>query len=283
MMIDGRAIAEDILREATDILAQIPQPPRIAAVLSTTGDHHEHGSRAFLRLKEKAGRKIGFDFKLYELAGDLTTRQMRSALVEIATSDQNDAVVIQLPLPSQVSTQYILNAVPESKDPDMLSQKAQGALSVGRSDILPPSVFAIKRIFEKYDIDLKGKICAVFGYGLLVGKPITQWLGLQGATVIVINEFTENPGRLSVLADIVIAGVGRPDVVTVDMVRDGATVIDFGATRVGDTLHGDVEARVADKASLMTPVPGGVGPMVVAALLYNAAILVSQSKKKSGS
>ncbi len=142
---------------------------------------------------------------------------------------------------------------------------------------MAPSVGAVQKILETYHISVRGKRCAVFGYGILVGKPITHWLLAQGATVSVINEHTKDPASLSRNAEIIIAGVGKPHVVSGDMVPDGATVIDFGYTRTEQGIVGDVDFEaVAPRAAYITPVPGGVGPIVVATALANVVTLCNK-------
>ena len=136
----------------------------------------------------------------------------------------------------------------------------------------------MKQIFEEHKIEPKGKIAAVFGYGLLVGKPVSHWLANQGATVSVINEFTPEPAELSKKADIIISGVGKPGLIKSDMIKEGAVVIDFGFVSAGEGIAGDVDfEEVSKKASLITPVPGGTGPIVVAAVLKNFVKLIKNA------
>ncbi len=279
MIINGRQIADEMLSALTESISQLPVPPSVAAVLFTNDEHEVHTSRTFLRLKGEAARKLGIVFELYELDAGLTTRQARAKLLEISKKKNHTAIVVQLPLPQKITTQYVLNAIPPEKDPDVLSQKSQGAFFVERSDILPPAVVAVDEIFKRNAVDVRGKSCVVFGYGLLVGKPISHWLASHGATVTIVNEFTEKPARFSREADIIVSGVGQPDLITSDMVREGVVVIDFGATHVDGSVRGDVAPDVADKASLMTPVPGGLGPIVIAALLKNVVNLVQKRNR----
>ncbi len=272
MIIDGRKIAEKILEEAKAKVAEIKNPPYLAAVL--VGD--DAGSRRFLELKKKAAESIGVECRIYEFPETISNGELRKKLNQIVKATTCGGMIIELPLPAHLNTQYILNTVPEQKDPDVLSQKAQGAFFVGRSGVLPPSVEAVKSIFEEYRIEPKGKTTAVFGYGLLVGKPVSHWLTNQGAAVTVINEFTENPAKLSEKSDIIISGVGKPNLIKPDIIKEGAVVIDFGFATTEKGIAGDVDfEEVSKKVSLITPVPGGTGPIVVAAVLKNFVKLVS--------
>lgn len=284
MVIDGRKIADKILGELKSEVAKIKKPPYLAAVL--VGD--DAGSRRFLELKKKAAESIGVECRIYEFPEKISNGELRKKLNQIVKATTCGGMIIELPLPAHLNTQAILNAVPEEKDPDVLSQKAQGTFFVhpvvnaersttgaGRSKILPPSVEAIKQIFEEYKIEPKGKITAIFGYGLLVGKPVSHWLTSQGAAVTVINEFTENPAELSKKADMIISGVGKPGLIKPDMIKEGAVVIDFGFAGTEKGIAGDVDfEEVSKKTSLITPVPGGTGPIVVAAVLKNFVKLV---------
>lgn len=270
MVIGGKKIAEEILSEIANEFRKPGKPLRLAVVL--VGENP--GLRKFVELKKSAAQKVGIDFRTYEFPGGITTQELRKKVVEISKARINSGVIVELPLPNHINTQYILNAIPEEKDVDVLSQKSQGAFFTNRSKILPPAVEAVKTIFEKHGIEVRGKNCAVFGYGLLVGKPISHWLATQGATVTIINESTLDAKRYTLNADIIISGVGKANLITADMVKDGVAVIDFGYENVEGKMTGDVDFdTVSPKASLITPVPGGVGPIVIAAVLKNLAAL----------
>jgi len=187
-----------------------------------------------------------------------------------------------LPLPKQINIQYILDGIVPEKDPDMLSSKSVGLFSSGRSKLLPPVVAAIDHIFKNHGIEPKSKKVVVLGVGRLVGKPAAIWLINQGATVTAIDENTDDPTLYTINADIIISGVGIPHLIKQNMIKDGVVAIDCG-TSVGSSdakseraLRGDMDPSVVEKASLFTPVPGGVGPITVAMLFKN---LVALAKK----
>lgn len=259
MEINGKAFAEEILCEIKAKLTG--KALRLVGVLVGT----DSKARKFLELKRQAAEQIGVEFRLYAYPAAITTRELRAKIVELGRAELNHGIIVELPLLSHINTQYVLNAIPENKDVDVLSQKAQGAFFSNRSAVLPPAVEAVKIIFEKHQINPRGKNCTVFGYGLLVGKPVSHWLANQGATVSIINEFTANPAQLSQNADIIISGVGKTNLITANLVRDGAIVIDFGP---------DVDfSSIKNKAALITPPTGGIGPVVVVALLKNLVVL----------
>lgn len=266
MLIEGKKIAELMLAEIRTDMEVLGEPLKLATVL--VGESNL--SKKFLELKGIAARKVGIDFELYSFPEKITTQQLRKKIVKISKARTVSGVIIELPLPSHINTQYILNAVPEEKDPDVLSQKAQGSFYANRSVIFPPSVEAIRQVFDNYNVNLNGKNCAVFGYGILVGKPISHWLAMRGATVSIVNEFTLDPKQYSLKADIIISGVGKPNLITADMINEKTIIIDFA---------GDVDyENIQGKASLITPPRGGIGPIVIASVLKNIVVL---NKNKS--
>ncbi|OGN28809.1 MAG: hypothetical protein A3A33_03455 [Candidatus Yanofskybacteria bacterium RIFCSPLOWO2_01_FULL_49_25] len=275
MLIDGKKIADAVLEEIKHQITGYKKPPKLVAVL--VGNDPE--LKSFLELKGKVAKRIGIEYEIEEFTEKISNTELRAKIVALAKQSPVTGIIIELPLPAHLNTQYILNAVPMEKDPDVLSQKAQGAFFVGRSSVLAPSAEAVKMICDEYRVEVRGRQCVVFGYGLLVGKQVAHWLLSQGATVSVINEHSPNPVSYARHADIIVSGVGKAGLVTADMVKEGATVIDFGWDTTGGAATGDVDyANVSAKAGLITPIPGGVGPLVVAAVLKNMLILLQNSK-----
>jgi len=257
MLIDGKKIAEEIKTTLKGESAS----RRIRLAIVQVGD--DEASKKFIERKVKFAKDIGAETKIYELLQDISTSQLRQKMAEISHIKENDGVILQLPLPAQIKTQYVLNGIIVSKDVDVLSSRSFGDFSTGRSKILPPVVSAIKIIFEKYNVDIKNKNIVVVGAGKLVGIPVSVWLINQSATVSVLNEFTLDISEFTKKADIIISGAGKPGLIKPDMVKDGVIIIDAGS------LVGDVDPKVAEKASLFTPVPGGIGPLTVAMVFKN--------------
>jgi len=280
MIIDGRKIADEMLEELKSKIAESGKHFKLAAILIGESPVYPHthvvsvgASKKFLELKQKSAEKIGIKYEIHELPVT-DSEQLSKQIVEIAVDQSNLGVIVELPLPAELDVQRILNAVPQEKDVDVLSQKSQKAFLTGDSKVLPPAVEAVRIIFEKYNIDIRDKKCAVFGQGLLVGQPVSHWLTRQGAEVTAIDEFTQNPEQFSRQADIIISGVGKHNLVTSDMVKSGAVVIDFGYENIEGRSVGDVDFEPVSRiASLITPVPGGVGPIVIAAVLKNLITL----------
>lgn len=269
MLIDGKQIAEEIKENLKREVQSLDRKLRLAII--QVGD--ESASTSFIKQKEKFAGEIGVETRVYNFPEGISTNQLRKKVAEVCHIKQNDGVVIQLPLPKQINTQYVLNGIIPKKDVDVLSSRMIGEFAVGRSLILPPVVGAIKEIFDKYRVEVKGKNVVVLGAGKLVGRPISTWLINEGATVTILNEFTLNPKPYTLVADIIVSGVGKPGVVTADMAKEGSVVIDAGTSEQAGKLAGDVSPDVEKTASLFSPVPGGVGPITVAIVFKNLLTL----------
>ena len=248
MLIDGKKIAEEIKNSLREEILKFGKKLKLAIV--QVGDNSV--SKKFIEKKVKFAEKIGVETELFNLPAEISTEELRKKITEICFAKENNGVILQLPLPKQIDTQCVLDAIPANKDIDVLSSN--------KNKILPPLVGVIKTIFEKYNIEPVGKNIVVIGRGILVGKPIANWLIDEGVTVSVLNSKTINPSDYTLMADIIISGVGKPDLIKSDMVKEGVIIID---------VAGDVEPAVAEKASLFTPILGGVGPITVAMLFKN--------------
>lgn len=275
MIIDGKKLAEEIKTSLQNEVSKIGKKLRLA-VVQVGGDSV---TEKFLEQKKKFGKEIGVDVRVYDLPADITTNKLREKLAEIAHIKENTGVIVQLPLPKQINTQYILDGIILEKDPDMLSSKSVGLFSSRRSKILPPVVGAIDYIFKAYGVSVKGKKATVIGAGRLVGKPVAAWLIGQGAAVTVVDENTARPDatRYTLDADIIISGAGKPKIITPEMVKEGAVAIDCGTSEAEWRVVGDIDPEVSKKASLFSPVPGGVGPLTVAMLLKNLVELAEKA------
>lgn len=230
--------------------------------------------RSFIGEKKKAAESVRIDVRVYPFDAEITTNELRKRIAEIVHEKKNTGVVIQLPLPPQINKQYVLNAIPPEKDVDVLSARAVGNFAVGKSPIFPPVAGAVKALFEEYGIDYADKNIVVIGAGLLVGRPVALWFLQEGATFTVVTEKTSQPENALRSADIIISGIGKPRYITGDMVKEGVTVIDAGTSESAGEIVGDVDFdSMSSKASYITPVPGGIGPLTVAILLKNLVTL----------
>lgn len=269
-ILDGKKIAERILDKLKVEVAGIKKQMRLAVVVVGRDPVVEN----FIAQKRKAAESIGIDVRVYPFPAEITTNELRKRIAEIVHEKKNTGVIIQLALPSHINKQYILNAIPPEKDPDVLSARAIGNFAVGKSPIMPPVAGAIKTLFEEYQIDYRNKSIAVLGAGALVGRPATLWLTSEGIGFALVTENTAHPEEILREADIVISGIGKPRHITAYMIKNGAVVIDAGTSESAGEIVGDVDAEsVAGKASALAPVPGGVGPLTVAILFKNLLTL----------
>src|SRR3989344_1960771 len=251
-IVDGKALAQKILNKINTGLNG--RAVSIAAVWA--GDNLAIGH--FVEMKKKAAESVGINMDVYHLDSE---DALTSKVKELAEDKNVTGIIVELPLPPGYDRDKILGLIPKEKDIDVLNG----------SPLLPPAVGALKILFEDYKIEPKGKTAAVFGQSILIGKPISHWLEQNGAEVFRIDENTENARELCLQADIIISGVGKPNLITGDMIKDGAVVVDFGFEKLGKNISGDVDFdSVAPKSSLITPVPGGMGPILIAAFLENA-------------
>lgn len=273
-IVDGSTLARKVLDRLAADLRRSGRLVHLAAVYAD-GDP---ALKTFVRLKKVAAESAGIQFSAYELPpADAPTGNPINRVTEtvnfLADDPSVTGILIELPLPNGWDVQGTLDLIPLAKDVDVLSSLGQQAFYENRSRILPPAVGALKLVVDEYKINLKGKRAAVFGQGGLVGRPIAHWLEFQGAEVDRIDESTPDPAAISIKADILVSGVGKPGLITAAMVKQDAIVIDFGYGKKGNQMLGDVDSKnLAKKASIITPVPGGMGPLVIAAVMENLVL-----------
>jgi len=255
IILDGKKLSERILEDLREKVKKSGKKLILAAVL--VGDDLQ--SKIFLRQKEKACQKVGISFKLYRFPKNISQKKLIQEVKKLCRYKLYHGVVIQLPLPGHIDTEKILNLIPAEKDVDVLSGQKP------KAGVLPPVLAGILELFKEYKIKIKGKNVVVVGYGKLVGKPIADWMKKQGIRVFIVDKNTPYISRLTKKADILISGVGKPNLITGDMIKKGAIVVDAA---------GDVAQKsVASKAGYLTPVPGGVGPLTVAMVIKNLITL----------
>jgi methylenetetrahydrofolate dehydrogenase (NADP+)/methenyltetrahydrofolate cyclohydrolase len=262
-IINGKKMAAEIIQR----LRKLPKPRGgLGAVLVG----QDPASISFLRQKQTAAELLRVPFSIYRYPLRITQSQLRVEVSRLGGSENISGIIVQLPLPAQIQTQQVLDLVPAKKDVDVLSSSAFGKFATGNSNVLPPVAAAIAEITRQHRVAIKGKRAAVIGYGKLVGLPAAIWLAKQGATVLIANEWTSNLSRFTKDADIVVCGVGKPGLITGDMIKRGAVIFDAGYGMKNGKPSGDCEFQnAAKKARLITPVPGGIGPLTVAMLFKN--------------
>ncbi len=270
IIVDGKKIAGVILSQVREEILLLKKKPRLVAVL--VGD--DASSISFLNEKKKKCEEVGIEFTLLRFDRAITTTKLRKKISEIRASRSSSSIIIQLPLPEHINTQYILDAVRPEEDVDALSSRARGLLATGKSKVLPPTTEAILNILETYQIELSRLHVVLVGLGALVGKPLLNLLAEKVASLSVVHAGTPDIARFTKEADVLITGAGSPGLIGADMVKEGVVALDAGYSRIDGRVVGDIRfEEVSKKARLITPVPGGIGPITVAMLLKNVVTL----------
>jgi methylenetetrahydrofolate dehydrogenase (NADP+)/methenyltetrahydrofolate cyclohydrolase len=271
---DGTALAARLRGELKEEIAELGHVG-LATVL--VGD--DPASEIYIRLKHKAAEEVGIEAIDHRLPSTTPEDELVDLVEELNEDDGVDGILVQTPLPEQIDEARVMRAIDPMKDVDGLHPFSAGQLYLGRQTLVPATPLGVMHLLDEYRIPIAGQRVVVVGRSPLVGKPLALLLLQANATVTICHSRTEDLARHTLDADILVAAVGLPGVITVDMVKQGATVVDVGITRTDAGVMGDVEADVADVAAFLTPVPGGVGPMTIAALLGNA---VRAARYRSG-
>ena len=269
-ILDGKKLSEKIkenLKKEVEELKAKGITPGLAVIL--VGD--DPASQTYVKMKRNACQKVGIYSVVHEFPENITEKELLSTIKMINENPNIHGLLIQLPLPKHIDTTKVLEAVDPSKDVDGFHPYNMGRLVEGLDTFAPCTPLGVMEIFKEYNIDLKGKDVCVVGASNIVGKPMWALLVNAWATVDICHIETKDLAAHTKRADIVIVGVGKPNLITADMVKDDVIVVDIGINRLDDgRLVGDVDfENVSKKASYITPVPGGVGPMTIAMLLKN--------------
>ncbi|WP_414552176.1 bifunctional methylenetetrahydrofolate dehydrogenase/methenyltetrahydrofolate cyclohydrolase FolD [Anabaena sp. CCY 0017] len=274
-LLDGKALAEKIHQElsamTTETQAKFGRSPGLAVLM--VGDNP--ASAAYVRNKEKACAKVGIASFGKHFSTETTQGELEEVIAALNQDERVDGILVQLPLPSHLDAVALLNKIDPDKDADGLHPMNLGRLVRGEPGLRSCTPYGVMRLLQEYEIPLQGKQAVVVGRSILVGKPMALMLLEADATVTIAHSRSLNLGNITKNADLIIAAVGRPGLITGEMVKSGSVVIDVGMNRVTDAsgksrLVGDVDwESTAGVAEYITPVPGGVGPMTVAILLQN--------------
>lgn len=274
---DGRKIAEQILHGLKQELAHLTFQPLFCDVL--IGD--DPVSRSYVNIKARSAQQIGIEFQLVGLPRDIAAEAVVVKLKEIQKNPRLAGLIIQLPLPAGLDKTAIVNAVNPAVDVDCLSEINSKLFYLGQSKLLPPTAAAIMSVLDSLNLNLKQLDILVVGQGELVGRPVTFLLKQRGFRVRVADTSTGDLKELTRVADVVISGTGRAKLITGDMIKPGAAIIDCGTTESSGGIVGDVDLEsVLNIAGFVSPVPGGVGPVTVARLLYNVVAVAKELKVK---
>ncbi|MBX2967644.1 MAG: bifunctional 5,10-methylenetetrahydrofolate dehydrogenase/5,10-methenyltetrahydrofolate cyclohydrolase [Cyclobacteriaceae bacterium] len=277
-LIDGRKIATQIKEEITQRVQELKQEekkiPHLAIIL--VGD--DGASQTYVDHKVKACKEVGFHYTMMRFADTISEDKLLKHIDQVNKDSDVDGFIVQLPLPAHISVEKITEHIRPEKDVDGFTNRNFGSIVSKNPLLMPATPLGVMELLKRYNVDTEGKNCVVVGASRLVGAPLSMMLVEQGrATVTVCHKYTKDLKSFTRQADILIVAVGKPGLITEEMVKEGAVVIDVGTTRVegsqfknGYAIKGDVDFKnVAPKCSMITPVPGGVGPMTIASLLLN--------------
>jgi methylenetetrahydrofolate dehydrogenase (NADP+)/methenyltetrahydrofolate cyclohydrolase len=284
IILDGKKCSNDIKNEIKDevdkMKAKGEKVPHLAAVLVG----NDGASLTYVGSKVRACERVGFKSTLVKLSSNISELELLEKIEKLNQDDDIDGFIVQLPLPPQIDTQKVLMQVDPQKDVDGFHPTNFGKMALDMTTFIPATPFGILELLERYNVETKGKHTVVIGRSHIVGRPMSILMGRKGwpgnSTVTLTHSHTKNITQIISQADIVISALGIPNFLKAEMIRDDAVVIDVGITRVPDEnakkgyiITGDVDyENVSKKASFITPVPGGVGPMTIAMLLKNTLL-----------
>lgn len=277
-LIDGRKISAEIKQELIQRVIerkkQNKKLPHLAIIL--VGD--DGASATYVDGKIKACKEVGFNYSLLRFADTISEERLLRHIDQVNNDEDVDGFIVQLPLPPHISMERITDKIRPDKDVDGFTNQNFGSIISKEPLLLPATPFGVMELLRRYHLDTEGKHCVVVGASRIAGAPLSMMLAEQGrATVTICHKYTQDLANHTRTADILVVAVGKPGLITADMVKEGAIVVDIGTTRVADPskasgfgLKGDVDFQsVAPKCAYITPVPGGVGPMTIASLLLN--------------
>lgn len=290
ILLDGKKTSEDIKNEIAQQVQRMKdrgeKVPHLAAVIVG----NDGASLTYVGSKVKACERVGFESTLIKMPSTTSETELLKTIKDLNENDDIDGFIVQLPLPKQIDTQKILMAVDPSKDVDGFHPENFGKMALDMTTFIPATPFGILELLERYNVKTEGKHTVVIGRSHIVGRPMSILMGRKGfpgnSTVTLTHSHTKNINQITSQADIIITALGVPNYLKAEMIKDDAVIIDVGITRVNDdsekgyTITGDVDfENVSKKASYITPVPGGVGPMTIAMLLKNTLLAREQRRE----
>ena len=292
-LLDGKKVSNEIKEEIKVEVAKMKERgekvPHLAAIIVGS----DGASLTYVGSKVRSCERIGFESTLIQMPSTTSEQELLNKIKELNVNDDIDGFIVQLPLPEQIDTQKVIMAVDPDKDVDGFHPTNFGKMALDMSTFIPATPFGILELLERYKVDTKGKHTVVIGRSHIVGRPMSILMGRKGwpgnSTVTLTHSHTKNITQIISQADIVISALGVPKFLKAEMVKDDAVVIDVGITRVPDEtkekgyyITGDVDfENVSKKASFITPVPGGVGPMTIAMLLKNTLLARERHRSRN--
>ena len=277
-LIDGKAVSAAVKAEVAEETAKLKDEKGLKVGLAVVIVGNDPASRVYVNNKKKACEAVGFQSYEYALDESTTQEQLLDLVNVLNRDDRVNGILVQLPLPKHIDEKAVINAISPDKDVDAFHPINVGKIMIGEYSFLPCTPAGVMRLIESTGTDITGKQCVVIGRSNMVGKPQAMLLLQKNGTVTICHSKTKNLKEICLGADILVVAIGRANFVTGDMIKEGAVVIDVGMNRLDNgKLCGDVEFESAEKkASFITPVPGGVGPMTIAMLMKNTLTAAKQ-------
>ncbi|WP_159022835.1 bifunctional 5,10-methylenetetrahydrofolate dehydrogenase/5,10-methenyltetrahydrofolate cyclohydrolase [Formosa sp. L2A11] len=291
-ILDGKKVSNDIKDEITEQVTKMKargeRVPHLAAIIVG----NDGASLTYVGSKVRACERVGFESTLVKMSSTTSEVELLDKIKELNNNSQIDGYIVQLPLPDQIDTQKVLLAVNPDKDVDGFHPTNFGKMALDMTTFIPATPFGILELLDRYGVETSGKHTVVIGRSHIVGRPMSILMGRKGfpgnSTVTLTHSHTKNITQITSQADIIISALGVPNFLKAEMVKDDVVIIDVGITRVADDtkekgyrITGDVDfVNVSKKASYITPVPGGVGPMTIAMLLKNTLLACERHRKK---
>jgi methylenetetrahydrofolate dehydrogenase (NADP+)/methenyltetrahydrofolate cyclohydrolase len=273
-IIDGKALGARVREE---VAAEVAELGHVGLATVLVGD--DPASHVYINLKQKAAAAAGMQARDLKLPEDTTEEELLATIAELNADDSVDGLLVQLPLPGHIDENRVIESIAPGKDIDGIHPFNAGCLYLGRPTLVPGTPLGVMRMLDEYEIPLQGANAVVVGRSAIVGKPMAQLLLARHATVTMCHSRTKELAGHTLEADVLVAAVGSLHLISKDMVKPGATVIDVGMNRTDDGLFGDVDPAAAERAAYVTPVPGGVGPMTIAMVMQNT---VSAARSRRG-
>ena len=288
-LIDGIKVSEEIKKEIKSeidfFISSGERRPSLSIVL--VGKHS--ASKIYVKAKMKACKEVGINANLISLSDNISQKDLLILIEKLNNKKTEDGFIVQLPLPDHISVQKVIDSIDSNKDIDGFTNDNIGSITSKKKKLMPATGLGVLTLIERYEIDIVSKNCVVLGSSRNVGAAIAQILmQREDVTITVCNSKTKNLKNITINADIIISAVGKPNLVTQDMVKDGVIIIDVGISRIKDSTRksgykivGDVDfENVSKKAKMISPVPGGVGPMTIVSLLQNTLKAYNENRKR---
>lgn len=277
-IIDGKAVSAAVKQEVAEETARLKEEKGLKIGLAVVIVGNNPASRVYVNNKKKACETVGFQSFEYALDENTTQEQILDLITVLNRDDRVNGILVQLPLPAHIDEKKVIDAISPDKDVDAFHPINVGKIMIGEYAFLPCTPAGVMRLIESTGTEISGKQCVVIGRSNIVGKPMAMLLLHKSGTVTICHSKTQNLKEICLGADILVVAVGKANFVTGDMIKEGAVVIDVGMNRLENgKLCGDVEFESAEKkASYITPVPGGVGPMTIAMLMKNTLTAAKQ-------